>query len=240
MMTFIKNECTKVKSEKFIIIVCLLSLIPFTMNIANFFINSKDLSLIGGFYFRFYNQNFMIIPIAMGIIGSSIFYIEFKNHTLLNWLSYSGNKYKLFFSKLLVSLLYCLFLYAINLTLLLAFYLIQGRPLRDLMLIFVSFTLFNILLIIFMIPLSITAVIITKNYIVSIVLSIGIAMVSMILMPAPFANLIPTTLSYRLGLATIDSSIGFDSPNSVIIGIIVLIVVSLLLIILGSRNLKIK
>ncbi|RIO81304.1 ABC transporter permease, partial [Staphylococcus gallinarum] len=59
MITFIKNEFIKVKSEKFIIIVILLSLIPFVMNLANFLINNQNLSLVGGFYFRFYNQYFM-------------------------------------------------------------------------------------------------------------------------------------------------------------------------------------
>lgn len=240
MITFIKNEIIKIRSERFIIIVFLLSLLPFIMNIANFFINNKDLSLIDGFYFRFYNQYFMITPIAIGIIGSSIFYIEFKNHTLLNWLSYSKNKYKLFFSKFLVSFLYCTFLYLLNLILLLLFYFIFDGLSESLVMIIISFTVLNLLLTTFLIPLSITLVTIFNNYIVSLVIIIGITMVSLILIPAPFSNLIPTTLSYRVGLDIIDSSMGFESSNDIIVGIMLLIIISIIFIFAGVRNLKIR
>ena len=36
MIKLIQNEMSKVKSEKFIVIIILLSLIPFIMNLANF------------------------------------------------------------------------------------------------------------------------------------------------------------------------------------------------------------
>jgi hypothetical protein len=239
MITFIKNEFIKVKSEKFIIIVILLSLIPFVMNLANFLINNQNLSLVGGFYFRFYNQYFMIMPIVMGIIGSSIFFIEYKNHTLLNWLTYSKSTHKLFLAKFIASFSYCFFLYALNLLLVLGFYLLLGRSFKELELIFFSFTLLNIFLALFMLPLSISIVVLFNNYIASIVTTIGISMISMILIPAPFANLIPSTLGYRLGITSIDSSLGFDSPSSLIIGILISLIISIILILAGSKNLKI-
>ncbi|PNZ65766.1 hypothetical protein CD128_11290, partial [Staphylococcus croceilyticus] len=145
MITFIKNEFIKVKSERFILVVILLSLIPFTMNIANFFLNNRSLSLENGFYFRFYNQYFMLGPIVIGIISTSVFYIEYKNNTLLNWLTYSKNKSKLFLSKLLIIIFYCFVIYTINLTLILALYLINNRNFIDLVHISISFTFLNLL-----------------------------------------------------------------------------------------------
>ncbi|WP_278926727.1 ABC transporter permease [Staphylococcus auricularis] len=240
MTTFIKNEMIKVKSEKFMVIVFLLSLLPFIMNLVNFFINNKDLSLIGGFYFRFYNQYFMLAPIMIGIIGSSIFYIEFKENTLLNWLTYSNSKFKLFFSKVIVSLLYCAFLYATNLILVCGFYLVMGRSIEDLMEIFISFSVLNIILIMFIVPLSITSIIMFQNYVVSVVIILGIAMFSMMVILAPFAHLIPTTLGYWLGLVSIDSSLVEITSLNLIIGGLVLVIVSVIITYIGIRNLKIK
>ena len=106
--------------------------------------------------------------------------------------------------------------------------------------IIISFTVLNLLLTTFLIPLSITLVTIFNNYIVSLVITIGITMVSLILIPAPFSNLIPTTLSYRVGLDIIDSSMGFESSNDIIVGIMLLIIISIIFIFTGVRNLKIR
>ncbi|MGV2929287.1 ABC transporter permease [Macrococcus capreoli] len=240
MIDFIKNEFIKVKSEKFILVVLSLSLIPFIMNLTNYLLNDKNLSLDTGFYFRLYNQYFMLIPIAFGIIGSSIYYLEFKNQTYLNWLAYSKSKYKLYFSKFLVSIAYCAFLYIINLSLIVLFYIFFGNNSKQLLTILVSFTLLNLFLIIFMLPISITTVIIFNNYIIAIVLSIALSMFSMILIAAPFAYFIPTTLSYRFGMSIIDASMGFESITQNLVGISFLLISSVILIFVGIKQLKLK
>lgn len=56
MNTFIKNEFIKIKSEKFLLAVFLLMLIPLLMNFVNFAFNDRNLLLTEGFYFRFLNQ----------------------------------------------------------------------------------------------------------------------------------------------------------------------------------------
>ncbi|MBM7717654.1 hypothetical protein JOC94_004685 [Bacillus thermophilus] len=50
MFKLIKNEWIKVKSEKVILVIVVLSLIPLLMNFANFAINNKDISLDSGLY----------------------------------------------------------------------------------------------------------------------------------------------------------------------------------------------
>ncbi|MCG1272721.1 ABC transporter permease [Staphylococcus epidermidis] len=240
MIKLIQNEMSKVKSEKFIVIIILLSLIPFIMNLANFFINDKNLNLTDGFYFRFYNQYFMLSPICIGVIGASIFYIEFKNHTFLNWIAYSNKRYKLFLSKVLVSLIYWFLIYILNLLLLVSLYSIYRMDLDKILYLFMSFSTLNIILTIFMIPLSIFTIIVFNNYIVSLIITIAISMISMILIPAPFANIIPTTLGYRLGLSIIDVSIGFENSISYTTGIFVLLIISTACIIISIKNLKVK
>ncbi len=233
MIKLIQNEMSKVKSEKFIVIIILLSLIPFIMNLANFFINDKNLNLTDGFYFRFYNQYFMLSPICIGVIGASIFYIEFKNHTFLNWIAYSNKRYKLFLSKVLVSLIYWFLIYILNLLLLVSLYSIYRMDLDKILYLFMSFS-------ILMIPLSIFTIIVFNNYIVSLIITIAISMISMILIPAPFANIIPTTLGYRLGLSIIDVSIGFENSISYTTGVFVLLIISTACIIISIKNLKVK
>ncbi|HDM8570517.1 TPA: ABC transporter permease [Staphylococcus aureus] len=239
MRTFIENEFIKVRSERFTLVVLLLSLIPFIMNLTNYLLNDKNISLDSGFYFRFYNQYFMLIPIVIGIIGCSIFYIEFKNHTILNWLSYSKSTYKLYFSKIFVSVAYCSVIYAVNLSLIIVFYFIFDTNIKNLYLILVSFSLLHFFLILFMLPLAITIVILFRNNIISIVVSIGISMFSMILIAAPFAYLIPTTLSYRLAISVVDSSMGIDTVSQTIIGISLILISSSILTIIGSKKLKV-
>ncbi|OIS63786.1 hypothetical protein A4A36_20170 [Bacillus subtilis] len=182
----------------------------------------------------------MLSPICIGVIGASIFYIEFKNHTFLNWIAYSNKRYKLFLSKVLVSLIYWFLIYILNLLLLVSLYSIYRMDLDKILYLFMSFSTLNIILTIFMIPLSIFTIIVFNNYIVSLIITIAISMISMILIPAPFANIIPTTLGYRLGLSIIDVSIGFENSISYTTGIFVLLIISTACIIISIKNLKVK
>ncbi|WP_231917291.1 hypothetical protein, partial [Staphylococcus croceilyticus] len=129
-------------------------------------------------------------------------------------------------------------IYTINLTLILALYLINNRNFIDLVHISISFTFLNLLLSIFLIPLSIFTLIVFNNYIISIVITIGITLLSMILIPAPFAALIPTTLSYRFSIAIISSSMSLDSTPNIIIGLTILILLSISMTYLSLRQLK--
>lgn len=241
MTTFIKNEFIKIKSEKFLLVILILMLIPFGMNFANFIINDKNLSLSDGFYFRFYNQYFMLLPIISCIIASSVYYIEYKNNTFTNWFSYSTSRQLLFFSKGIVSLLLSLFYSIINLLIILIFYIINGRPVSEILAITFSFSIVNLIVILLVNFFSIAIINITKNIIVSIVSGIIISMVSMIFMAAPFSYVIPTTFGYRLGLVFIDSSLYY--PNvlyTIIVGCSISILLFALLLFIAYKSLIYK
>lgn len=55
MLKLIKNEWIKMKSEKVILVIVILSLIPLIMNFVNFAVNNNDMRLNSGFYFTYYN-----------------------------------------------------------------------------------------------------------------------------------------------------------------------------------------
>ncbi|MFD1412476.1 hypothetical protein [Oceanobacillus jeddahense] len=74
MFKLMKNEWIKLKSEKVILVIVILSLIPLLMNFANFAINNKDISLESGFYFTYYNQYFMMLPIISSVLISFTFH----------------------------------------------------------------------------------------------------------------------------------------------------------------------
>lgn len=241
MMTFIKNEFIKIKSEKFLMAILILMLIPFGMNFANFVINDKNLSLSDGFYFRFYNQYFMLLPIVSCVIASSVYYIEYKNHTFTNWFSYSTSRSLLFFSKGIVSLLLSLFYSIINLLIILLFYVINGANISEVLAITISFLTMNLMIILIVNFLSIAIINITKNIIISIVSGIIISMVSMIFLAAPFSYVIPTTFSYRLGLFFVDSSLFY--PNimyTITVGFLIFLVLFILLLFTAYKSLIYK
>lgn len=237
MITFIKNEFIKIKSEKFLIVILILMLIPFGMNFANFVINDRNLSLSDGFYFRFYNQYFMLLPIISCIIASSVYYIEYKNNTFTNWFSYSTNINLLFFSKGIVALLLSLFYTIINLMIILVFYIFNGADIFELIAITSSFLTVNLMIILLVNFLSIAIINLTKNIIVSIVSGIIISMISMIFLAAPFSYIIPTTFSYRLGLLFINSNLYY--PNvmfTIMIGSLVFIILFLILLAMSYKS----
>src|SRR5690625_5980131 len=97
MLKLVKNEWVKIKSEKVILVIVILSLIPLLMNFANFAINNVDISLDSGFYFTYYNQYFMMLPIFSSVLISFIFYIEFNIIQYLDLLTDHVIIYHLFF-----------------------------------------------------------------------------------------------------------------------------------------------
>lgn len=241
MIQLIKNELFKIKSEKFILVIVLLSLIPLLMNLANFIVNDSNLSLDKGFYFRFYNQYLMLIPIITSILAASIFYLEYKNQTFLNWISYYNKRQKLFLSKLLTSYLISTILALLNLAAILLFYIINGVTISDLSTIIISFLILNFFTIFIMTVVSTFLINLTQNVIIAIVCGIGISLVTMIFMAAPFSYIFPTSLGYRLGLKFIDPSFYYSSPvTHTIIGFIITLVIFIIFYILSFKTMKVK
>ena len=226
MFKLIKNEWIKIKSEKVILVIVVLSLIPLLMNFANFAINNKDISLDSGFYFTYYNQYFMMLPIISSVLISFTFYMELKNKMYLDWITYNIPRYQLLFSKILVSTIIMSAICIMQLFIWSVFYFVIDGNIENIFRLVSSYIILNII-VITTITLVFAAVIqLTKNIVASISIGIGVSLLSMILMAAPFSFYIPTAFGYRLGLFVIDNGYYYEggmTPTVIGIGLLFLI-----------------
>ncbi|AUJ24668.1 ABC transporter permease [Virgibacillus dokdonensis] len=212
MIQLIKNELIKIRSEKYIKFIFILNLIPLVLNFANFTLNKRNMNLDSGFYFTFYNQYFMLLPIITSIIISSIFYIEYKNNTYLDWITYNISRIQLFFSKLFVSLLIMLVIFLCNLVILLVFYGVIDGDFSNLYKIVLSFTTLHLIVVISVSLIFSVIIQLTRNIVISISIGIGSSLISMVLMAAPFSYMIPITFGYRAGLYFVDNEFYYEDP----------------------------
>lgn len=225
MKILFKNEFLKLKREKFIWFLLALNLLPIIMNIINYIVNGKD-SNIKDVYFIFYNQYFMFFPIIVCILVSSVFYIEYKNGTYLNWITYNFSKSKLFWSKIITSA-FCLFLLvALNYILILIYGVVidwgKENFIQNIIDITFSYFIMTFSLSVPILLLSTIVIVWSKNIVIASIISIVFSLFSMILIAAPFAYTIFSTFSYRLGLYIIDKDYYFDNTMSAtIVGSIV-------------------
>lgn len=238
MIRYIKGEIAKVRSENFIFVVLSLSLIPLIMNLINFFVNDSNLSIEDGLYFRFYNQFSMLLPIISCIIPSSIFYLEDKNNTYLNWLSYTNKKNSLFFSKYLLSFFIAFLIYLINFLIIVVLYIVNGEY-DSLIYITISFLILNLFGWLMVIPLTTYVIIKTHNIVISVSFGIAISLLSMIFIAAPFSYIIPSAFGYRVGLKFIDNDFYYHNViSSTVIGIVITLALLVIMSILSLKALK--
>src|SRR5690625_454420 len=236
MLKLVKNEWIKIKSEKVILVIVILSLIPLLMNFANFAINNGDISLDSGFYFTYYNQYFMMLPIISSVLISFIFYIEFKNKTYLDWITYNVPRYQLFFSKVMVSLIIMSVIFIIHLLILSIFYsIVDGKSENILHLIF-SYIILNTIVVTSITLIFAVIIQLSKNIVASISIGIGVSLLSMILMAAPFSYFIPTAFGYRLGLYVIDNEFYYgEAMSSTIIGLSLFVLLNVVMLLLNIK-----
>lgn len=225
MKILFKNELLKLKRRKSIWFLLALNVFPLLMNIVNYIVNGEG-SNIKDVYFIFYNQYFMFYPIIVCLLVSSIFYIEYKDGTYLNWITYNYSKGILFWSKI-TSSAFCLFLLvALNYILILIYGLVidlgKENLIQNIIDITLSYFILTFTLSVPILLLSTIVIVWSRNIVISSIISIVFSLFSMILIAAPFAYTIFSTFSYRLGLYTIDKDYYFDNVMSAtIVGCIV-------------------
>lgn len=233
MLKLIKNEWIKMKSEKVILVIVILSLIPLIMNFVNFAVNNNDIRLNSGFYFTYYNQYFMMLPILSSVLISFIFYMEFKNKMYLDWITYNIPRFQLLFSKIFASIIIISAICVIQLLILSVFYFVVDGDMENIERLISSYIILHVIVVTPITLIFAVLIQLTKNIIASISIGIGISLLSMILMAAPFSYFIPTSFGYRLGLLVIDRGYYYEggmSPTIIGIGLFVLINVIMLMI----------
>ncbi|WP_040982722.1 ABC transporter permease [Oceanobacillus jeddahense] len=236
MFKLMKNEWIKLKSEKVILVIVILSLIPLLMNFANFAINNKDISLESGFYFTYYNQYFMMLPIISSVLISFTFYMEFKNKMYLDWITYPIPRFQLLFSKLFISTIIMSAICLMQLIVLSVFYFIVDGNIANILRLTASYIILHVIVVTTITFVFAAIIQLTKNIVASISIGIGVSLLSMILMAAPFSFLIPTAFGYRLGLLVIDNGYYYEGGlAATITGIGLLILINATMLTINLR-----
>lgn len=250
MFVLIKNEFAKFKREKFLIVVILMSLMPVVTGFLAL-LKSSHKKTIGDLFFFIINQYSMFFPMVLIILIGSIFYIEYKNKTYINLISYDYSKTKLFLSKCIAGIIMGVILSAVVFIFMWIHFVIGdnlGKVTNSsitILEVIKAFALQNIIIIPLAIFFGAIVIVITRNIIATSLIGVAYGFLSILTMGTSFAYRVPTGFAYRLCMSFIYSDYYFQNiKEATIVGsvtsIITIIAVMLVGIIVFNRKRKIE
>ncbi|MFD1412473.1 hypothetical protein [Oceanobacillus jeddahense] len=136
--------------------------------------------------------------------------MEFKNKMYLDWITYPIPRFQLLFSKLFISTIIMSAICMMQLIVLSVFYFIIDGNIANILRLTASYIILHVIVVTIITFVFAAIIQLTKNIVASISIGIGVSLLSMILMAAPFSFLIPTAFGYRLGLLVIDSGYYYE------------------------------
>jgi len=212
MNLLLRNEFMKLKRLKSLYVIFFLSFLPFL-------INGVGLLSMGGeqtwtrFYMFVFNQYSVLFPTVIFIFSGFYFYLEFKNKTVLNWMSYPYPRFKLIMSKLIAAFVVLFAISAINhiihLGTLFAVYGGTMTTSEFWRLPLTSFTSTTLSLL--TIPVAALIAFVSRNIIVVMVSGVGAFMVMTILLASNVSIVFPFSFIYRFSIQIIEQSMGYSS-----------------------------
>lgn len=227
MMILIQNEFGKMKRLKSMIMILLLSFLPYVINTLGLLIMKGDRDA-GQYYFFVFNQNAVLFPALIFIYTGYAFYIEYKNRTILQWLSYPYSNFQLILSKMIAAFLLLLTIsllnqmalfatlwaaYSESLTLSEAAGWFAGS---------LSFTCLSML----SIPVAAVIALLTRNIVGVILAGVASIFVTTILLGLNISVAYPFSYAYRLSIQFYDASFGYPSAEWYVWGSAILLVYS--------------
>ncbi|GKU76395.1 ABC transporter permease [Paenibacillus sp. L3-i20] len=224
MNILIKNEMLKLKRIKSVIVIVLLSLFPYLINTIGLLSMRSDTDY-DRYYFFVFNQNAILFPTIIFIFTGYVFYLEFKNRTMLNWISYPFNNFKLLLSKMLTIFIFLFFVafltHLIHLSTLWASYSGEIKPFEiiNLFLGSLSFSTLSLL----MIPVAALIAFVTRNLVTVIIIGVASIFVTTMLLGADFSIAYPFAYIYRLSIQFFDPTFGYPSVSFTLWGALILV-----------------
>lgn len=211
MSTLIKCEFIKIKHSSSFFLLLALSLIPILINLARPLMIKQKYTLLD-LYFPLFNQYSLFFPLVLVMLAASVFYIEYRNGTYIDWITFGYSKRQLVTSKLIMAIILALTIVLIDfITLIIGLF--WQVPMNWLLVtkMATSFWLFSLIAMLINIPLGALIINLTRNAITTSVFSIILMIVNAIFMAAPFGCYLPSVFTYRLGLLPISKSDFFDN-----------------------------
>lgn len=237
MGMLIKNEFFKLKRECFLWFLLLLSLLPVLTGGAGAILNDSTKTLIDLFFFM-NNQFAMFFPMVMFILVGSLFYQEYKSKTYINWITYGYTKPKLFFSKIVVSivlgfafaailyLLFCILVFVLQ---------ASGKMTISVPALFqtaVGFFLEAAIVVFISTCAGAIVITLSRNIVVTSIVGVIYGFVSCFFIGAEMGFVVPSGFAYRLAMYFSDKSTYYDAPVHATIGGSISLIVTLMVLVL--------
>ncbi|SFL77907.1 ABC transporter permease [Salibacterium qingdaonense] len=218
MSMLVKNECMKLKRQKMVYVILVISFIPYLINTGGML--ATGAMDPGNYYFFVFNQYAILFPALVFIFSGFFFYTEFQNGTTLNWISYPFHNFCLMFSKMAATFLLLLATSLINhlvhlFTLWMLFRTETG--VMDVLSRFFTSILFTVLTLL-VIPIAALLAFATRNILSVVVAGLGSIFITTVLLGADFSILFPFSFIYRATIQFYDAAMGYESAKLVFWG----------------------
>ncbi|KYG31260.1 ABC transporter permease [Priestia endophytica] len=211
MNLLVRNEFMKLKRLKSIYFVFVLSFFPYIVNTVGLFLKKTPYDATKYYMFVF-NQYAFLLPAIVFIFSGFYFYIEYKNKTMLNWMSYPFKNFQLIFSKIVATFIVLFSISIVNhvfhlATLWIVFQ--NEQSFSDVLSMFLTSVLFTVLSLC-VIPIAALLASITKNIMVVSIAGVLSFFVMTILLAGNVSILFPFSFIYRISMQTFDYEMGYS------------------------------
>ncbi|SFQ22931.1 ABC transporter permease [Salibacterium halotolerans] len=218
MSLLVKNECMKLKRQKMVYVILVISFIPYLINTGGML--ATGAMDPGNYYFFIFNQYAILFPALVFIFSGFFFYTEFQNGTTLNWISYPFHNFRLMFSKMAATFLLLMATSLINhlvhlFTLWILFRSETG--VMDVLSRFLPSILFTVLTLL-VIPIAALLAFATKNILSVVTAGLGSIFITTILLGADVSIVFPFSFIYRVAIQFYDAAMGYEGVELVLWG----------------------
>ncbi|USB33159.1 ABC transporter permease [Paenibacillus sp. YPG26] len=224
MNTLIKNELMKLKRLKSMYLVLILSFLPYIINTIGLLLmrGSRD---AGNYYFFVFNQYAILFPTLIFIFTGYAFYMEFKNRTLMQWMSYPHSNFRLILSKMISTFILLMAFSLLNqLALFVTLWTAYAESVTIIQLASWFAGSFSFaFLSLFSIPIAAVLAFITRNIVGVILTGVASIFITTILLGLNLSITYPFSYIYRVTIRLYDSSFGYPGIQWYLWGAVILL-----------------
>ncbi|ALC82548.1 MULTISPECIES: ABC transporter permease [Bacillus] len=224
MIHLIQTEWMKWKRLMLIPFVVLVSFFPLLLNTFAMKLSKREPD-IEWYYFTVFNQYSFLFPAVLMVFAGFLFYQEYKNRTVMNWLSYPYSARQMILAKM-----YCIAISIFALSLLNHFGLLLFMQilfseeaslslLANRLLSSVVFTLISLAAV----PAVATFMIWTKNILIVSFAALGIMFATTLMIGADFSIINPFAFAYRVSIWIFEPSFSYENPMLYVFGSFILL-----------------
>lgn len=216
----LRLEWQKNRREASLWLALVLYLVPAFMVVAADLVESTNRSPEDA-YFVFHNQTMLVLPMAAGTVATAVMRLEVANGTWFSWLTSGVGRFRLWLSKLVFVGIMQTAMCILALTIFLVFFLTRTEAMSDPTVIFqilAAYCILNAFIAVTMTLLITTVIILWRNTVSAMAVSIIVTVLSLIILPAEFSWALSITFAYRLGLLVLSEEYFYQGAHAQLSG----------------------